>query len=274
MKVLVPFDFSEESTNALRLGKELAGKLGVDLKVFHSLGMPNFLYSVSEKMDSLKESLLTVAELELNKVLNELFDNPKNIEVEICEGSTSSRILKNTYDKDVFLTILGRKDQVIPNKVGSTTRDVIRYANGSVISIKEKLAVKSIKNILVVTDFSSTPINAMYAVKKIQKINNAQLKLLNVNTMEDWSSTKEVIVKMKEFCKIHSLTNVDLQVINDNTFEQGVLNELKANSYNLMAIRIVRPESNINLPEERVGIERLMDNTNVPIMTYAHHSPY
>lgn len=269
MKILVPFDFSQESINALKLGKEMSAKLKLDLKVIHSLGISDYPYYKTEEADRLKEIVLANAKSEMAKVLKGFFIDPNAIELEIADGKASPHIIRTSREREIIFTVLGRKDQHIPDRIGSTTRDIIRYANNSVIGISKELRFDTLKDILFVTDFEPTPVNALSTVKMIQKVNNAALKLLYVNTRENWQSTLETKKRMEEFCKLHGLANADLEIINDDSLEKGVLNHIKSTPVDLIAIRINSSYGKLDIMDTHLSAERIMDHSETPILTYS-----
>ncbi|BFP42808.1 hypothetical protein FGF1_36530 [Flavobacteriaceae bacterium GF1] len=269
MKILVPFDFSQESINALKLGKEMSTKLKLDLKVIHSLGISDYPYYKTEEADRLKEIVLTNAKSEMRKILKGFFIDPNAIELEIADSKASPHIIRTSREREIIFTVLGRKDQHIPDRIGSTTRDIIRYANNSVISISKELQFDTLKDILFVTDFEPTPVNALSTVKMIQRANNATLKLLYVNTRENWQSTSETKNRMEEFCKLHGLANADLEIINDDSLEKGVLNHIKSAPVDLIAIRINSSYGKLDIMDTHLSAERIMDHSETPILTYS-----
>ncbi|WP_299535652.1 universal stress protein [Ulvibacterium sp.] len=269
MKVSVPFDFSKEAVNALKLGKQLATNLGLNLKLIHSLGLEDYPYYKTEEADRLKEIVFANAKSEVNKALEEVSINPNDIEISIKDGRPAPLIISTSQEREVLFTVIGRKASKVPQQVGSTTRDIMRYATGSVLSTRKETNFDDIKNILFITDFDNTPITAVGNLRKIQEINNAKLKVLYVNTKDVWQSTHETMDQWKEFCKIHNLTDTELEIINDESMEKGVLYHMRNNPVDLVAIKIQRSYGKLDLFDSHLSAERIMDHTDIPVLTYA-----
>lgn len=269
MKILVPFDFSKESINALRLGKGMASKLKVGLKVIHSLGIPDYPYYNTKEISRFQELVMENAKTELQKELETIFTDPSEIELEISAGKPASHIIQNTQDRSTMATVLGRKQQKLPDSIGSTTRDIIRYSEDAIISVSEEFDFDHIKEMLFVTDFEPTPVDALSTIKLIQKANNANLSLLYVNTKENWQSTAETKKRMEKFCKIHGLVNAQLKIVNDESLEKGVLDLLKSTAVDLIAIKINSATGKLDIVETHLSAERIMDHTNIPVLTYS-----
>lgn len=268
MKVSVPFDFSQESVNALKLGKQLAAKLDLNLKLVHSLGLEDYPYYKTEEADRLKKIVFSNAESEIDKALREASIDPNEIEISIRDGRPAPLIIRTSQEHEVLFTVIGRKESKIPEQVGSTTRDIIRYATGSVLSAKKETTFDSIKNILFITDFDKTPITAVGNIRRIQEVNNAKLKFLYVNTKDVWQSTRDTKDQWREFCKIHNLRDTELEIINDESMEKGVLYHMRNNPVDLVAIKIQRSYGKLDLFDSHLSAERIMDHTDIPVLTY------
>lgn len=270
MKILVPFDFSTESLHALKLAKEMSSNLNLDITIFHSLEFPEFPYNQTKDMEQIKNALTHEAELEIKKVLTKEFDSDNGIEVIVNEANASSGIIKSTYSRDIIYTIIGSKKRMVPEKVGSTTSDIIRFAHGAVINVKHGLNLSAINNILFVTDFSNTPSKLIQNIKLIQSVTKAKITFLYVNTRENWMSTQETIKRKKEFCKVHDLNDTMLQIVNDENLEKGVFNTTKNGLFDLIGIRINLLEGNLDLVDTHLSVERIMDNIDIPVLSYTH----
>ena len=237
-KVLVPYDFSLEARHALKLGREVAAVLGYRLKVLHCLDFPQYPYLDFDSVRPLEKTLIDAATKTLVDDLDRMFGSLQDLEIDIVSGSASSNILDATFDHDVNYTFMGYKDREIPEHLGSTTRDILRFANGSVMSLKKEVSLDSINHILLVTDFQNTSVRAMENLKLIKKITKAEMTLLYVNTRENWLSTKETKRAMKQFCEIHDIQQAKLEIINDSNVVSGTLNGLLNNPYDLVALKL------------------------------------
>lgn len=275
-KILVPYDFSKESEYSLKLGREIASRLGYNLKVLHCLDFPKYPYFESEKFQTIEKLLKEEVTEKVISDVDGLLGPVDNIEIniDIVVGPASLNILKAASYKDVQFTCMGYKEQRIPNKIGSTTRDILRFAKSSVLSLKKEVALESIKNILVVTDFNNTPIGAMENLKTIQRLNNSKLVLLYVNTRENWLTTKETKKNMKLFCEIHDLNPVNLEIIDDDTIVSGVLSGLSTGPYDLIALKLNGLSGENKINDLHLMGEVLLESTDIPILTYAHQNRY
>lgn len=273
-KILVPYDFSLEARHALKLGREVAAVLGYRLKVLHCLDFPQYPYLDFDSVRPLEKTLIDAATKTLVDDLDRMFGSLQDLEIDIVSGSASSNILDATFDHDVNYTFMGYKDREIPEHLGSTTRDILRFANGSVMSLKKEVSLDSINHILLVTDFQNTSVRAMENLKLIKKITKAEMTLLYVNTRENWLSTKETKRAMKQFCEIHDIQQAKLEIINDSNVVSGTLNGLLNNPYDLVALKLNALSDEKRFNDLHLMGEMLLENTNTPILTYVHNHSY
>ena len=273
-KILVPYDFSSEARHALKLGREVAAVLGYRLKVLHCLDFPQYPYLDFDSVRPLEKTLIDAATKTLVDDLDRMFGSLQDLEIDIVSGSASSNILEATFDHDVNYTFMGYKDRDIPEHLGSTTRDILRFVNGSVMSLKKEVSLDSINHILLVTDFQNTSVRAMENLKLIKKITKAEMTLLYVNTRENWLSTKETKRAMKQFCEIHDIQQANLEIINDSNVVSGTLNGLLNNPYDLVALKLNALSDEKKFNDLHLMGEMLLENTNTPILTYVHNHSY
>lgn len=269
MKILVPFDFSEASESALSLAQEMCVKLQAELKVVHALGIGSYPYYHTQEASGLKEKVKNHALVALKKAVAAHTTTDARIDFEIVEGKPATHIVGLSRDREVVATVMGRKPKARPEHISSTTQDVIRHAEDAVISLAAPTTFNGINTILFVTDFESTPINALSTLKKIQRVNDAKINLLYVNTKEAWQTTTEIKVRMEKFCKIHGLDNAGLEIVNELNLEKGVLTALKNTAYDLVAIKIHGSSGKTSVSETHLSAERIMDHTHIPVLTYA-----
>lgn len=270
MKLLVPFDFSEEAVHALKLAKELADALHSEVKILHALNYPKFPYNNTVEGKEFGSALTKKAKEAIDYTLRELHIDNNNIKVEISNNKVASSIITSTYDNELQYTVIGRKEHVIPKKVGSTTRDILRYAKGSIISVQKDASLNNIKNILMITDFSNTPIKAIGKIKTIQELSGAQITCLYVNTKQDWATTEDIQKRKQDFCKTHSLTNTTLEIVNDNSLEEGIAYITRAKTFDFIGLTIKLFEDNADIINTHLSIERMLHNINIPLMSYAY----
>ena len=270
MKILVPFDFSKESVNALELAKELAENLDTEIKILHALNYPKFEYFNTVVGEELIEKLKSKAKADIDELLHKMHFNKSRIEVEISKDKAAAAIIKSTYDNELLYTIIGKKEQVIPKKVGSTTRDIIRYARGAVICVKNKVTLRDFNDLLVITDFSNTPIKASGRIKTIQELNQSKITFLYVNTKENWMSTEKILEKKNAFCKTHNFINTKLEIIDAESLEMGVAHLMRREKFDLVGIKIRLFENNYDIVNTHLSIERMLHNIDTPVLSYTH----
>ena len=274
MKVLVPFDFSEKAKQALRFGNELSSQLNIELKVLHALRLSSYPYYDTHGLDKMQDMVKEAAKEYLETVLRDELGESNHFHFEIGSKGASREILRTMYSEDISFTILGCKDFKSPEKVGSTTNDILRHARGSVLCLRKPLSLPKMQTVLFVSDFGNTPIRALANIKKLVKATNAKLRFLYINSRTNWLSTKEVLSRFHQFCSIHDIEERDLEIVNEETVDMGVIHYVNHNSVDMIGLRIGRENPKMDTANAHLSAERILRHTDIPLLTYAHKNYY
>ncbi|BFP42074.1 hypothetical protein FGF1_29190 [Flavobacteriaceae bacterium GF1] len=274
MKVLVPFDFSEEAKHALRFGNELSSQLNLELKVLHALGLSDFPYYKTNALDTIPDKVEKAANHELKTVLTDELGGVDRVHFEIGHKGATREILKTMRTEEISFTVLGYKDFEVPEKVGSTTKDILRHAEGSVLCLKKPLSLSHVKTVLFVSDFQNTPTKAMGNIKKLVKAAGASLRFLYVNSRANWLSTNEVLSRFYQFCSVHDIVDREIEIVNEETVDMGVVHYVNRNPVDIIGLKIGRESSKIDMAHAHLSAERILSHTDIPLLTYAHESRY
>jgi len=152
-KILIPFDFSEISTNALRFALNLYPES--EFKILHvayrgaDLDKPSFDgHGVTQKM-VLTESVQAILQANVTSV-----DQLENIEIVIENGSKVEQILRHAK---MFADgiMMGTRDSygLLDRWIGTVSLGVVKQSNVPVYLIPKFSNVRNFENILVASDF-------------------------------------------------------------------------------------------------------------------------
>jgi nucleotide-binding universal stress UspA family protein len=139
-KILVPTDFSEHSTKAVRYGEELALKFGATLDLIHTVETQPILYAEGGAFpfESIKE-LLDGAAAELEKVE---IDSAGQLEVSrrVCDGSPFVEIVRHAKEHSVDLIVMGThgRGAIAHMLLGSVAERVVRKAPCPVLIVRDE----------------------------------------------------------------------------------------------------------------------------------------
>ncbi|MFT6872998.1 MAG: nucleotide-binding universal stress UspA family protein [Roseivirga sp.] len=107
--------------------------------------------------------------------------------------------------------------------MGSNTEKVVRYAKCPVITVKEKVSLDSIKNIVFASNLQDEQTALVKKLKVIQEITDATLHLVKVNTPNHFSTQRQMMKEFARFIEKHDISNASTSIYNEATEEDGVL---------------------------------------------------
>lgn len=176
--ILVPFDFSHHSRNALEYAAQLAAKANSKLCIFHA-------YDRSEVLEGVKVATTVSAMEDVQKKLANQYEIPeKNITGKVVQGEFIEEVLefigKGKFDMIALGTrgASGLKELL----VGSYTVNLMQEVrNIPMLVIPEKASFDKIRNILLCSDLHEiADDNALDLVKEMAILYNADVRLAHV----------------------------------------------------------------------------------------------
>lgn len=239
-KILIPTDFSEHAQYALDFASEIALKNNDKLLLIHVVEYP-----VGAAMDPIGVSIVQPTDVnlitELTKSAQDKIDAAvkllkyKGVQAEgvVDIGNTYLAVVEKIISETIDLVVMGThgasgfKEFII----GSNAEKVVRRATCPVISIKSPTVLQDIKKIVFASDFKNLDDNVIMHLKQLQKLCNARLYFVKVNTPNNFERNKKINALIEDVIHRHMFENYEHTVYNDIYEEDGLLNyaqEIKA----------------------------------------------
>jgi len=231
--ILVPTDFSNYSTNALKFAYQAALKIEAEIQLIHVIeSMDSQSYNTMGIVDSGNQVNLYMNELMkvISARMHDIINDPQYEGVTIIPhvhyGKPYETIAKIIADHDAYLVIMGTLGSTGLDElfIGSNTEKVVRYAKCPVLSVPENANYNDIKDIVYATDLSKNEDKVMERVKNALHIFGAHLHLLWVNTPHIIDSGEDMEQRLKEFASEHGLDNYSVHVTKAIFAEAGIMN--------------------------------------------------
>ncbi len=190
--ILVPFDFSDSSTNALDYAYFLAEKQGSRITVLHVLTAFNDIYNGEEHLQAIKESIL-VREMEIKDKLDSHIKRNEikslDIKTEIINSiSVPAGIMDFLENQNFNLVIMGTHGKTGISKwlLGSVSEKIIKLSKVPVLTIHKDWLKREVKTMLIPVDFSEgSRIAAKQAINLFAGF-HAKLKFIFVIEEDDY----------------------------------------------------------------------------------------
>lgn len=272
-KILVPIDFSKEAKYACEVAAQIAKKTKCEIILLHMLDIPGvsidpidsnnkrggaqaifFMKTIHKKFQKYKalpffEGIKITESVKFHKAFNGVIEESKKNNVDlIVMGSQGATGLKEML-------------------VGSNTEKVVRYSDIPVLVIKKKVSNFEIKNMIFASDFSKESKKSFKNVIEFANIFKAKLHLLYINTIHNFESTKDSTKKLEKFVSGYDKNKFTLNIYNDTTIEEGILNFGKDINADIIAINTHGRSGLSQLFSESISKE-LANHALRPIVTF------
>lgn len=238
-RILVPTDFSEQAGYAMDLACQIAQKAKSELVALHVLdhtGLFDFSAGSSayplmgnpaglDLDQKFLESLYSNAEEKCAQFLKPYEKGDLIISKKIKIGSAFHYITEEIEDNKTDLVIIGSKgssgfEEVL---IGSNTEKVVRHSKCPVLTVKSKMNIEDVENIVFATNFKEEDSHVAGELKKLQEIFKAKMHLVRVNTPNSFETNRIIMAQAEKFIKVNNITNYTINIYSDKVEEDGII---------------------------------------------------
>ncbi len=278
--ILLPTDFSADAAKAYPLAVSLAKKYNTGIKLFHllkshmlefsSVGLGNRSILPTEN-----ELITTLEKSDVNKSFENLLNGAIFKDVEISTAISGQRetnpaqdIINELNSSEYGMIIMGTSGAV---DEGETNAEIVaRNTNIPLVTCKEEVTEFEPKNILLCTDFETYTMGFLSRVKDLASQYDAKLHLLYVNTHKHFKTNAEVEREAQKLKRKFRLGNFHLHVYNANTPTQGILEYIKREPIDMVAVS-THGRRGLSHFFNGSNAEDLINDCPVPVYTYNLH---
>lgn len=225
--IIVPVDFSEQSEYALKVAASLAKKHDSEVLVLHMLELNEAVFSSAEGMH-IEQTVffIKLAEKRMNEFLDKAYLKDIKLKPVIKHFKVFGEVNDVAKKHGAELIVMGSHgtDGLKEIFVGSNTEKVVRNAEVPVLVIKNELEAFEVENFVFASDFKSDGLVAFQKALDFADKLSAKLHMVYINTPgDDFLSNQDIYKKVAQFLK-ESGVGKEVEIYNDYTVEQGVLN--------------------------------------------------
>ncbi|NNL32597.1 MAG: universal stress protein [Flavobacteriaceae bacterium] len=239
-KILVPTDFSEQAENALHVAAQLAKKHDAEIFLLHLLEIPLHQVDALSTHSDLPEAMffMKLAHKRFEDVMAKdyLKDVTVHETVEFQQSFTS--LIDVCKAKNIDLIVMGShgasgfKEMFI----GSNAEKVVRTSDIPVLVIKNAHQEFQVNDFVFASDFKKDNKKTYKQAVSIAKSFEAKMHLVMVNTASNFSTTEKAKKRISEFTKDTDYDEYSVNIYNDESVEQGILNFSKSINADLIGI--------------------------------------
>lgn len=227
-KILVPTDFSDHAHYALKVASQIARKNGGEIILLHMLELPHQAGDAIGSGHDLPEIMLFK-----NSAINKLEDLMEDASLDGLKVSEIIQfelafdgIMKVSSKNDIDLIVMGShgasgfKEMFI----GSNAEKVVRNSEIPVLIIKKDAGEFNVSKFVFASDFSDEIKKPFAKVVEFANKFGAELELAMINTPSSFKPTHLAVDIMKKFISNFNIDNYTINIYNDVTIENGILN--------------------------------------------------
>ncbi|MBK6775399.1 MAG: universal stress protein [Flavobacteriales bacterium] len=216
--LLVPFDFSDCATDALRVAAKIAKLTGATIDIVHVYEqMTDFHTENQKKRDEIEEKLETVPQLPFLQGIE--------LKKFMLRQMAITDMFKNNNLAHVDLVVMGSHGaKGTKALVGSNTQKIVRIAPMPVLVIKQHLEDFAINDLVYASNFTEIDIEKFDAFLPVLEIFDPKVHLVKINTPKTFQRSEETNKAIDRFLQRHALKKFSATIYNDLSIEEGILN--------------------------------------------------
>jgi nucleotide-binding universal stress UspA family protein len=278
-KILIPYDFSEQATSALRFALDVEKESECELHLLHVLQMPVLQESALLPIATVEEDLIHYArkqaELRFEKIEKKYFKNA-HLKTRVRFGSTADTILEYLTANKIDLVVMGTKGAsgIREVFVGSNTEKVVRSSGVPVLAVKEFIPYQRIKNIVFPNTLDGdSHQDLIMKVKSLQNSFNATLHIVWINTPSNFQKDNDTKERLEYFAQRYMLKDYTVNIFNDVDEEAGIINFTHAIGADMIALGTHGRKGLSHVIAGSIA-EDLVNHADRPVWTYTIKSDH
>jgi nucleotide-binding universal stress UspA family protein len=276
--ILIPTDFSKVAQIATKVAIGIAQKASAKLVLLHIVERPESVsFNIEGQIadfDNWEDKIFTLkliekAKKEMAAVADEAATAGVSVERELRLGNPFHGMRHVITEHNVDLVVMGtsgrsRFEEMI---IGSNTEKVIRHSACPVLTVHARPGSNEFKNIVYATSLSEDESDFASVVKNTQEMYNSTVHVVRINTPENFQNDTASKKVMANFAKKLKLKNFTLNVFNDHSEEEGILNFAEQVDADLVAMST---HGRTGFAHVLVGsiAEDVANHSRRPVLTY------
>ncbi|HMQ76242.1 MAG: universal stress protein [Flavobacteriales bacterium] len=228
--ILVPYDFSDCATDALRVAAKLARLSGACIDIVH-------MYEQMTDFHTENQRLRDEIEAKLDKVPQLPFLQGLELKKFMLRQMSITEMFKNDNLAHVDLVVMGSHGaRGIRGLVGSNTQRIVRIAPMPVLVIKHHIEDFTVNDVVYASTFTEPDNVKFEAFLPLLRLFDARIHLLKVNTPKTFERSEDSTRAMDAFLQRHELNKYTATIYNDLSIEEGILNFARGIDADLIAM--------------------------------------
>ena len=228
--ILVPYDFSDCATDALRVAAKIARLSGAMIDVVH-------LYEQMTDFHTENQRIREEIEARLERIPELPFLSGIVLKKFMLRQLTLNDIFKNERLLQADLIVMGSHGAMgFRGLVGSNTQRIVRQSPMPVLVIKHHVEDFEVRDMVFASNFSDLDVEKFEAFLPLLELFDPKVHLLKVNTPRSFERSEDSHKAIDRFLQRHDLKKFSATIYNDLSIEEGILNFAKGIDADLIAM--------------------------------------
>lgn len=216
--IVVPYDFSDCATDALRVAARIAQRTGACIDVVH-------LYEQMTDFHTENQKLREEIESRLDRVPDMPFLEGIMLKKFMLRQIALTEMFKNERIAQADLIVMGSHGATgLRGIVGSNTQRIVRQAPMPVLVIKHHVEDFEVNDLVYASNFTAMDVEKFDAFQPVIDIWDPKIHLLKVNTPKFFERSEDSHRAIDLFLQRHELRKFSATIYNDLSIEEGILN--------------------------------------------------
>lgn len=270
-KILVPTDFSTEAENALKVAAMLAKKYDAEIYLLHMLEIPLQEIDPVNAHSDIPEAIffMKLAHQKFQGLIESDYLDGVTVHETVKSDITFNEIKAACYEYDIDLIVMGSHGASGLKEmfIGSNAEKVVRTSEVPVLVIKNEHRTFDINNFVFASDFKKDNKNTYKQAVDFAKSFDATIHLVMVNTPNNFLTTEESTKRINKFIAGNDYEKANINIYNDESVEQGILNFSKSINADLIGISTHGRQGIAHFFNSSIS-EDLVNHANRPVITF------
>lgn len=270
-RILVPTDFSEEAENALHVAAQLARKYDAEIYLLHLLELPLTQIDAFSAHSDLPEAMffMKLAHKRFEEVMDKEWLQGITVHETVEFHQSFTSLVDTCKEKNIDMIVMGSHgvSGLKEMFIGSNTEKVVRTSHVPVLVIKKSHDEFDINDLVFASDFKKDNKETYKQAAKLAESFDAKMHLVLVNTPNNFSTTAKAEKMIEDFTAGHHFRNYTVNIYNDESVEQGILNFSKSIDADLIGISTHGRQGIAHFLNGSIS-EDLVNHANRPVITF------
>ncbi len=276
-KILVPVDFTDKTSKALNVAKQIASVTGAEISLIHVVKAALTVYldelglykSKAPGGQKFLDEVIEKNEKKMERYVEKLSNEGIKISYKLKVDSSPDKIAELVAEEGFDLTIVGNYEHQRFDEFLKRTHPerIAKLAMNPVITVNQNKEDFAPNKILIPTNLEDDCSQKMSDLLAFAEKFNSELQFVYVNTPAFFHTSPQIRKKSHLWLQKNGLKGYGIEVFNTKQLQKGILNAADFYESDMIALFSKHSESIKDLIKGNIT-EYLITRSDIPVMTF------